>query len=170
MWHVCIFASTYVLLMINGHRCGVVGGWWQLCSYLSVVGCVCRDVKPDNMLLDAQGHLKLADFGTCMRMDKVGFLTSTLLVFIIFTELPSPLFCLFPLQYLQLFLLLCLQCVQSFNKRRSFVTDFHVPSWYFHLYSSDTSLFTVCRLSTIFCCTLYAVSSVVSVTSWHWAV
>ena len=23
------------------------------------------------MLLDAQGHLKLADFGTCMRMDKV---------------------------------------------------------------------------------------------------
>ena len=23
------------------------------------------------MLLDAQGHLKLADFGTCMRMDNV---------------------------------------------------------------------------------------------------
>lgn len=33
------------------------------------MGFVHRDVKPDNMLLDAQGHLKLADFGTCMRMD-----------------------------------------------------------------------------------------------------
>lgn len=36
------------------------------------MGLIHRDVKPDNMLLDKAGHLKLADFGTCMKMNKEG--------------------------------------------------------------------------------------------------
>lgn len=36
-----------------------------------------RDVKPDNVLLDMNGHIRLADFGSCLRLNHSGMVRTT---------------------------------------------------------------------------------------------
>lgn len=52
----------------------------QAINSIHTIGYVHRDIRPDNILIDKNGHLKLVDFGSSAKLSKHGQITSKVIL------------------------------------------------------------------------------------------
>lgn len=78
------YLAEMVMAIDSVHRLGYVHRYVThvcVCHHMSPVSAVMcvffsRDIKPDNILLTADGHVRLGDFGSCLHLDDDGLVSS----------------------------------------------------------------------------------------------